>query len=162
MRHIARSVLTASLTVVLSVPALGADPIKIGLVNETTGPNAEAGAYTVNGTRLAVDEVNAKGGIMGRPIELRIEDNQSTNPGTVLAYSKLTGEGDITGGAQGAGGEAELLVARQERHVTVPHIGSDLGELEVGEERLAVTGEGDIDQDPGHGVVGRRPDVLCG
>ena len=33
---------------------------------------------------------------MGRQIELRIEDNQSTNPGTVLAYSKLLGEGDIT------------------------------------------------------------------
>ena len=96
MRHIVRSALAASLTAALSVPALGADPIKIGLVNETTGPNAEAGAYTVNGTRLAVEEVNAKGGIMGRQIELRIEDNQSTNPGTVLAYSKLTGEGDIT------------------------------------------------------------------
>ena len=96
MHHIARSAVAASLAAVLSVPALGADPIKIGLVNETTGPNAEAGAYTVNGTRLAVEEVNAKGGILGRQIELRIEDNQSTNPGTVLAYSKLTGEGDIT------------------------------------------------------------------
>jgi len=76
-------------------PALAADPIKIGLVNETTGPNAEAGAYTVNGVKLAVEEINGKGGIMGRPIELRIEDNQSTNPGTVLAYSKLIGEGGI-------------------------------------------------------------------
>ena len=80
----------------LSGATLAADPIKIGLVNETTGPNAEAGSYTVNGTKLAVEEINAKGGIMGRQIELRIEDNQSTNPGTVLAYSKLTGEGDIT------------------------------------------------------------------
>jgi branched-chain amino acid transport system substrate-binding protein len=80
----------------LALSALAADPIKIGLVNETTGPNAEAGSYTVNGTRLAVEEINAKGGIMGRPIELRIEDNQSTNPGTVLAYSKLTGEGGIS------------------------------------------------------------------
>jgi len=80
----------------LSIPALAVDPIKIGLVNETTGPNAEAGSYTVNGTKLAVEEINAKGGILGRQIELRIEDNQSTNPGTVLAYSKLTGEGGIT------------------------------------------------------------------
>jgi branched-chain amino acid transport system substrate-binding protein len=75
---------------------LAAEPIKIGLVNETTGPNAEAGSYTVNGTRLAVEEINAKGGIMGRPIELQIEDNQSTNPGTVLAYSKLIGAGGLT------------------------------------------------------------------
>ncbi len=80
----------------LAAPVLAADAIKIGLVNETTGPNAEAGSYTVNGTKLAVDEINKAGGIMGRQIELRIEDNQSTNPGTVLAYSKLLGEGDIT------------------------------------------------------------------
>ena len=76
--------------------AQAAQPIRIGLVNETTGPNAEAGSYTVNGVKLAVDEVNKAGGILGRQIELQIEDNQSTNPGTVLAYSKLTGEGGIT------------------------------------------------------------------
>ncbi|HZP85334.1 MAG TPA: ABC transporter substrate-binding protein [Burkholderiales bacterium] len=86
----------AALAMVSAVAAHAADPIKIGLVNETTGPNAEAGSYTVNGVRLAVDEINAAGGIMGRPIELKMEDNQSTNPGTVLAYSKLIGEGGIT------------------------------------------------------------------
>jgi len=93
MRRLSFSLVAAAL---LCIPALAADPIKIGLVNETTGPNAEAGSYTVNGTKLAVEEINAKGGILGRQIELRIEDNQSTNPGTVLAYSKLTGEGGIT------------------------------------------------------------------
>ena len=43
----------------------------------------------MHGVRLAVDEINAAGGIMGRPVELVVEDNGSTNPGTVLAYSKL-------------------------------------------------------------------------
>ncbi len=90
-----RAVLAAALIGIAAV-AGAADAIKIGLVNETTGPNAEAGSYTVNGTRLAVEEINAKGGILGRQIELQIEDNQSTNPGTVLAYSKLVGEGGIT------------------------------------------------------------------
>ena len=78
---------------VVGAPALAADTIKIGLVNETTGPNAEAGVYTVNGARLALEEINAAGGILGKQVELRLEDNQSTNPGTVLAYTKLTGEG---------------------------------------------------------------------
>lgn len=63
--------------------------IRIGLVNETTGPNAEAGSYTVNGAKLALEEVNAAGGVLGRKLELVLEDNQSTNPGTVLAFSKL-------------------------------------------------------------------------
>jgi len=76
-----------------SAPA--AEPIYIGLVDEVTGPQAEAGILTMNGVKLAVDEVNAAGGIMGRPIELRVEDNASTNPGTVLGYSKLVDQGGV-------------------------------------------------------------------
>ena len=78
-----------------AVPAFAADTIKIGLVSEITGPNAEAGAYTVNGTSLAIEQINKKGGILGRQLELVVEDTQSTNPGTVLAFSKLGGDKDI-------------------------------------------------------------------
>lgn len=73
-------------------PARAADPIVIGLVDEVTGPQAEAGVLTAHGARLAVEEINAAGGILGRPVALQIEDNQSTNPGTVLAYSKLVSQ----------------------------------------------------------------------
>ncbi|MEO8626961.1 MAG: ABC transporter substrate-binding protein [Betaproteobacteria bacterium] len=69
--------------------AQAAEPIKIGVVNMLTGPLAEAGRFTVNGLQLAQDEINKAGGVLGRPIELRIEDNGSTNPGTVLAFSRL-------------------------------------------------------------------------
>jgi branched-chain amino acid transport system substrate-binding protein len=75
--------------------ARAADPINIGLVDEVTGPQAEAGVLTMHGVKLAVDEVNAAGGIMGRPVELKVEDNGSTNPGTVLAYSKLVDQGGV-------------------------------------------------------------------
>ncbi|MCW5625402.1 MAG: ABC transporter substrate-binding protein [Burkholderiales bacterium] len=71
------------------------DTIKIGLVNEATGPNAEAGVYTHNGAKLALEEINAAGGVLGKKLELKLEDNQSTNPGTVLAFSKLFGEKGI-------------------------------------------------------------------
>jgi len=77
----------------LSISTWAADAMRIGLVNETTGPNAEAGVYTVNGARLATEEINKAGGILGKQVELVMEDNQSTNPGTVLAFSKLVGEG---------------------------------------------------------------------
>jgi branched-chain amino acid transport system substrate-binding protein len=70
-------------------PGFAAEPIRIGLVDETTGPQAEAGVLTLRGVQLAMEEINAAGGILGRPVQLVIEDNQSTNPGTVLAYSKL-------------------------------------------------------------------------
>ena len=86
----------AAAIVALSMNVQAADPIKIGMMAETTGPNAEAGVYQVNGAKMAVEEVNAAGGVLGRPIELRTEDNQSTNPGSVLAISKLTSGNDIT------------------------------------------------------------------
>ena len=80
----------------VSIHASAAEPIRIGLVSEITGPNAEAGANTVNGAKLALEEINKAGGVLGRLLELKIEDNQSTNPGSVLAVSKLGSEGNIT------------------------------------------------------------------
>jgi branched-chain amino acid transport system substrate-binding protein len=80
----------------LSASAQAAEPIKIGLMAESTGPNAEAGVYQINGAKMALEEINKAGGVLGRPLELRIEDNQSTNPGSVLAVSKLTSGGDLS------------------------------------------------------------------
>lgn len=90
-----RSSIAMVLAVALVGAARAADPITLGVVDEITGPNAEAGVLVLHGARLAVDEVNAAGGIMGRPVQLKVEDNGSTNPGTVLAYSKLVAEGGV-------------------------------------------------------------------
>ena len=96
MRTIFSGALAAGVAASLFVsPALAASTVKIGLIAEITGPNAEAGTYTINGARLAVDEINRNGGVLGKQVELVIEDNQSTNPGTVLAFSKLGGNKDI-------------------------------------------------------------------
>jgi branched-chain amino acid transport system substrate-binding protein len=84
----------AALTAI-SLHAQAADPIKIGMMTESTGPNAEAGVYQTNGAKMALDEINSAGGVLGRQLELKVEDNQSTNPGSVLAISKLTSGGDI-------------------------------------------------------------------
>ncbi|MBX9962272.1 MAG: ABC transporter substrate-binding protein [Burkholderiales bacterium] len=94
MRRYARFA-AAALAAALAVCAHAQDTVKIGLVNEATGPNAEAGVYTHNGAKLALEEINAAGGVLGKKLELKLEDNQSTNPGTVLAFSKLFGEGGI-------------------------------------------------------------------
>jgi len=71
----------------LGVHAAGT--IKIGLVAEITGQAAEAGMYTVNGARLAIEDINKAGGVLGVPVELHVEDSQGSNPGAVLAFSKL-------------------------------------------------------------------------
>jgi branched-chain amino acid transport system substrate-binding protein len=76
-------------------PAWAADAVRIGMVTPLTGPGAFSGQLQSNGAKLAVEEVNKVGGVLGRPIELVIEDDQTTNPGAVLAFSKLAGDPDI-------------------------------------------------------------------
>jgi branched-chain amino acid transport system substrate-binding protein len=74
---------------------IAADPIKIGMVAPLTGPFAESGRYQTQGAKLAVDEINKAGGVLSRQLELVIEDDQSTNPGIVLAFSKLAGNAEF-------------------------------------------------------------------
>jgi branched-chain amino acid transport system substrate-binding protein len=74
---------------------LAADPIRIGMVAPLTGPGAESGRFQTQGAKLAVDEINKAGGVLSRPFELVIEDDQTTNPGVVLAFSKLAGDVSI-------------------------------------------------------------------
>jgi branched-chain amino acid transport system substrate-binding protein len=86
---------TLVLALITSASVFSADTIKIGLINESTGPNAEAGGYTINGVRTAIEQINKRGGLLGKQVEVIIEDTQSSNPGTVLAFSKLGGDKDI-------------------------------------------------------------------
>ncbi len=85
----------AAFMMLFAAPALPADALKIGLVAPLTGPGAESGRLQIEGAKLAVEEVNQSGGVLGRPIELLIEDDQTTNPGAVLAFSKLAGDAAI-------------------------------------------------------------------
>ncbi|MEA2838671.1 MAG: branched-chain amino acid transport system substrate-binding protein, partial [Methylobacteriaceae bacterium] len=69
--------------------------MKIGMVLPVTGPAADAGRYALIGAKLAIEQVNKAGGILGKQIELLTEDDQTTNPGAVLAFSKLASQPDI-------------------------------------------------------------------
>src|SRR5438477_2948005 len=69
--------------------------IKIGMCVPVTGPAAEQGLYAQNGAKLALAAVNKAGGILGKQVELVIEDDQTTNPGIVLAFSKLAAQPEI-------------------------------------------------------------------
>src|SRR5271157_6599545 len=93
-RMISRILLAAALST-SSCFGRAAEPLKIGMVASLTGSAAEVGRYETQGAKLAAEEVNKAGGVLGRPIELVIEDNQTTNPGVVLAFSKLAGDKDI-------------------------------------------------------------------
>src|ERR1700744_4433667 len=77
-----------------SSPKMG-PPIKIGMCAPISGRAPESGAHAINGARLAVDIVNKAGGVLGKPIELIVEDDQTTNPGVALGSSKLPTQTDI-------------------------------------------------------------------
>jgi branched-chain amino acid transport system substrate-binding protein len=70
------------------------DTIKIGVMTPLTGPAAEAGKLQQNGIKIAVDAVNERG-VLGRKVEIVTEDDQTTNPGAVLAFSRLASRPDI-------------------------------------------------------------------
>jgi branched-chain amino acid transport system substrate-binding protein len=74
-----------------------ASTIKIGMCVPVTGPAAEQGLWAQNGAKLALAAVNKAGGVLGKQVELVIEDDQTTNPGIVLAFSKLASQSDIVG-----------------------------------------------------------------
>ncbi len=76
-------------------PATAADTIKIGMTIPMTGPGATTGKLQTEGAKLAIDQVNAAGGVNGRMLELVLEDDQTTNPGIVLAFSRLVNRGDL-------------------------------------------------------------------
>jgi branched-chain amino acid transport system substrate-binding protein len=86
----------AAPAIIGSARAQGAT-IKIGMCAPVTGPAAESGGYAVKGAKLALDAVNKAGGILGKQAELIVEDDQTTNPGIVLAFSKLAAQPDIVG-----------------------------------------------------------------
>ena len=65
------------------------------MVLPVTGPAAAVGGYALAGAKIALDRVNKSGGVLGKQLELVTEDDQTTNPGAVLAFSKLAAQPDI-------------------------------------------------------------------
>lgn len=72
-----------------------AKPIKIGQVIPMTGEAAESGKFHRQGAEIAIDKINAAGGINGRKLTVVLEDDQTTNPGAVAALQKLLEDKEI-------------------------------------------------------------------
>ncbi|MDR3324395.1 MAG: ABC transporter substrate-binding protein [Spirochaetaceae bacterium] len=70
--------------------AKGGDDVKIGFVGPLSGDVAVYGVDCLNGARLAVDEVNASGGVLGKQIVLVAEDDEGNPEKTVNVYTLLT------------------------------------------------------------------------
>ena len=76
------------------IRARAADAVKIGLDNPLTGTYAAPGKNELIGCQMALDEINAKGGILGRHVELIVEDSSSGDAGTAVQKARKLIEGD--------------------------------------------------------------------
>jgi len=69
--------------------AISGKPIIIGVTTQISGPCALEGLREKQGTLLAVEEINSKGGVLGRPLEVIILDTRYTIDGAISAANKL-------------------------------------------------------------------------
>ncbi len=92
LRHrVVATVLLAVLT--LAVVGCGEEekgPFRIGVMESVTGAGETYGTVAVQSKQLAVDEINAAGGINGRMLELIVEDSKCNAQDAITAYNKLT------------------------------------------------------------------------
>lgn len=85
----ARSLLACAVALSMIASAGMAETIRIGINQPLTGPLAASGNYVTNGARIAADEINEGGGVLGQQIELVIEDNKGNPTEAAAAAEKL-------------------------------------------------------------------------
>jgi branched-chain amino acid transport system substrate-binding protein len=82
-------ILLAALAFLLGISNASAQTIKIGLVTALSGQSARAGEAITRGLAIAIEEINAKGGVLGRQLELVRRDDEATPAKGVIAAREL-------------------------------------------------------------------------
>lgn len=80
-----------------SAPAGETGPIKIGSIMPISGPVSAYGTQSRDAIVMAVDEINAKGGILGRQVEVKVEDDEASPEKTKSAFTKLVTQDGVIG-----------------------------------------------------------------
>jgi ABC-type branched-subunit amino acid transport system substrate-binding protein len=73
----------------------GADPIKVGVIADQTGPLSFIGLANANVARMVIDELNAGGGLLGRQIVLILEDSATDDTVAAAKAAKLVGRDQV-------------------------------------------------------------------
>ena len=81
------SAVSAAAVCFAGVPALAEDPIKIGFIGSLSGPSSKSGEAITRGLTIAIDEINASGGLLGRQLTLLRRDDEA-NPGKGLIAAR--------------------------------------------------------------------------
>src|SRR5437660_3413818 len=100
IRSLSAALLLTASAAALSSFAFAADPIKIGVPVGLSGANSVVAPSVVQSAQLAVDEINAKGGVLGRQLVLEVGDDAS--------------------GAAGAQNASDVSISQKKVHVVLP------------------------------------------
>ncbi len=71
------------------------DPIKVGVVTDLTGPLSFMGIANANVAEMVVNDINANGGLLGRPLRLFVEDSATDDEAAEQAATRLVEEHDV-------------------------------------------------------------------
>jgi branched-chain amino acid transport system substrate-binding protein len=91
-RRVLLAIGTALAAAALGPPASAQTPVKLAIVAEITGGGAPSGTMWRDGVILAVEEINRKGGVLGRPLESFVMDTQSDPPTSVAVIRRAINE----------------------------------------------------------------------
>jgi branched-chain amino acid transport system substrate-binding protein len=100
----------------------GKEPIKIGHFASLTGDTATFGQSTDRGIRMAVEEINARGGALGRPLEVISEDDRSITEEARSAAQKLLQRDQVTALLGEVASSRSLAAAPEAQRARIPMI----------------------------------------
>lgn len=103
-------------------PVRAAEPIKIGLVAALSGQSARSGEAITRGATIAIEEINAKGGVLGRPLELVRRDDESNPAKGVIAARELIQREKVTALIGGLDTPVALAIVPFVNNVKVPFV----------------------------------------
>ncbi|MDZ5448754.1 ABC transporter substrate-binding protein [Labrys sp. ZIDIC5] len=114
--------LSAAALLVHAGPALAADPIKIGYSANLTGVQASLDGPMLNGAKLAAQEINAAGGVLGRPIELVTYDSKSDATVISTVASQMIDSDKVVGIIGFADSDSVLAIGPQVQKAEIPFV----------------------------------------
>lgn len=112
----------ATLAACTSFMALAADPIKIGLSGPLTGGSSPMGVSMRDGVKLATAEINAKGGVLGRPIQLIERDDEAKNERGIQVTQELISKEKVVAGIGFINSGVSLAAQRFYQEAKIPVI----------------------------------------
>ena len=122
MRNLLKSLLLGTAVALATPPAVLAGSIKIGFNAPLTGFAAADGNSALVGAKLAVEQVNAAGGIDGDTIELVVYDDQASPKEAAPLAVKMTAQDEVTAGISGSYSGSTRAAATIFQENSVPYI----------------------------------------